>query len=288
MRESCPRVTVVLSGLLYTVMTAVESLVQPRTEREPFYRPLADEVAVFESCHARNLPVLIKGPTGCGKTRFVQHMAWKLGRPLITVSCHDDLTSSDLTGRWIVRGGETEWVDGPLAAAVRVGAICYLDEIVEARADTTVVIHPLADDRRILSLERKGELLEARPGFQLVMSFNPQHQHAIKQLKPSTRQRFVTLTFDYPAPSIEAEIVVTETGVDRKVADRLVALATKVRRLRDEGLGEGPGTRAVVSAARLVVAGANPRRAARAAMSAPLTEDAELLGAIDELIDATV
>ena len=263
-----------------------ETLAQAPPDEQPYYLPAADEVRVFEHCHQRKLPVLIKGPTGCGKTRFIEHMAWRLKRPLVTVSCHDDLTSSDLTGRWIVRGDETHWVDGPLAAAVRIGAICYLDEIVEARQDTTVVIHPLADDRRLLSLERKGELLHAAPGFQLAMSFNPQQQHALKQLKPSTRQRFVTLTFNYPKSSAEATIVVTETGVDRKTAERLVALATKVRRLRDEGLGEGPGTRTVVSAAKLVVAGTAPRIAARAAMAQPLTEDAELLGAIDELIDS--
>lgn len=271
--------------VLYTVMDR-ETLAQAPPADEPYYLPTGDEVSVFEHCHERKLPVLIKGPTGCGKTRFIEHMAWRLRRPLVTVSCHDDLTSSDLTGRWIVRGDETHWVDGPLAAAVRVGAICYLDEIVEARQDTTVVIHPLADDRRILSLERKGELLHAEAGFQLVMSFNPQQQHALKQLKPSTRQRFVTLTFNYPRPPAEATIVVTETGIDRRLADKLVALATKVRRLRDEGLGEGPGTRTVVSAARLVVAGTPPRLAARAAMADPLTEDTELLGAIEELIDA--
>ena len=265
--------------------TLAEALAEAPPTEEPYYLPSGDEVRVFEHCHQRNLPVLIKGPTGCGKTRFIEHMAWRLRRPLVTVSCHDDLTSSDLTGRWIVRGDETQWVDGPLAVAVRIGAICYLDEIVEARQDTTVVIHPLADDRRMLSLERKGELLHAEPGFQLAMSFNPQHQHALKQLKPSTRQRFVTLAFNYPKPPAEATIVVTETGVDRRMADRLVTLATKVRRLRDEGLGEGPGTRTIVSAATLIVAGTSPRVAARSAMAEPLTEDAELLGAIEELID---
>ena len=269
-------------------MTAVDALAQAPPETEPYYLPAANEIEIFEHCHRRLLPVLLKGPTGCGKTRFVEHMAWRLARPLVTVSCHDDLTSSDLTGRWIVRGDETQWVDGPLAAAVRLGAICYLDEIVEARQDTTVVIHPLADDRRILSLERKGELLQAAPGFQLVMSFNPQQQNALKQLKPSTRQRFVTLTFDYPDPRAEATIVVAETGVDRKMADRLVALATRVRRLRDEGLGEGPGTRTLVSAASLIVAGTAPKVAARAAMAQPLTEDVELLGAIEELIDSSL
>ncbi len=269
-------------------MQTASALAEAPPAREPYYLPVADEIQVFEHCHQRALPVLIKGPTGCGKTRFIEHMAWRLKRPLITVSCHDDLSSSDLTGRWIVKGSETHWVDGPLAAAVRIGAICYLDEIVEARQDTTVVIHPLADDRRMLSLERKSELLHAAPGFQLVMSFNPQHQHAIKQLKPSTRQRFVTLTFDYPKPDAEAAIVAAETGVDRKMAEKLVSLATRVRRLRDEGLGEGPGTRTVVSAARLIAAGTHPRAAARAAMAAPLTEDTELLGVIEELIDSAL
>ena len=265
-----------------------ETLAQQPPAQEPFYLATGDEVRIFEHCHRNELPVLLKGPTGCGKTRFVEHMAWRLKRPLVTVSCHDDLSSSDLTGRWIVKGSETHWVDGPLAAAVRIGAICYLDEIVEARQDTTVVIHPLADDRRMLSLERKGELLHAAPGFQLVMSFNPQHQHAIKQLKPSTRQRFVTLTFDFPKRELEAEIVARESGVDRKTSEKLVGLAIQVRRLRDEGLGEGPGTRTLVAAGRLIAAGTPPREAARVAMASPLTEDAELLGAIDELISAAL
>lgn len=176
----------------------------------PYYVPTGDEVAVFGRCHARGLAVLLKGPTGCGKTRFVQHMAWRLGRPLVTVSCHDDLSASDLTGRYLVRGGETVWVDGPLAAAARMGAICYLDEVVEARQDTVVVLHPLTDDRRVLPVEKTGELIEAAPGFQLVVSYNPGYQHAMKDLKPSTRQRFVALEFGYPAAGVEADIVAHE------------------------------------------------------------------------------
>src|SRR5215211_8143243 len=180
---------------------------------EPYYVATGGEVALFEQCHRRGLPVMLKGPTGCGKTRFVEHMAWRLGRPLVTVACHDDLSASDLTGRWLIRGGETVWVDGPLTTAARLGAICYLDEVVEARQDTVVVLHPLTDDRRILPVEKAGELVTAAAGFQLVVSYNPGYQHAIKDLKPSTRQRFVTIEFEFPAPSAEAEIVRHESGV---------------------------------------------------------------------------
>src|SRR5919205_1708265 len=175
--------------------------------QEPYYLPTGNEVDVFAACHARGLPVLLKGPTGCGKTSFVEHMAWRLGRPLVTIACHDDLSASDLTGRYLIRGGETIWIDGPLTTAVRLGAVCYLDEVVEARQDTVVVMHPLSDDRRILPIEKTGELLEAAPGFQLVISYNPGYQHAIKDLKPSTRQRFVSLEFEYPPPAREADVV---------------------------------------------------------------------------------
>ncbi len=254
----------------------------------PWYRPVANEVELFERCHAGGLPVLLKGPTGVGKTRFVEHMAWKLRRPLITVACHDDLTASDLTGRWLIRGGETIWADGPLASAARMGAICYLDEIVEARQDTTVVLHPLADDRRLLPVERTGELLHAAPGFQLVVSYNPGYQHALKDLKPSTRQRFVTLEFDYPSPAVEAEIVAREGGVTPALAKALVSLATRIRALRAQGLAEGPGTRLLVSAARLAAAGIDPGDACHAAIGGPLTDDPELRAAIDDLIASIV
>ena len=238
-------------------------------------------------CHARGLPVMLKGPTGCGKSRFVEHMAWKLGRPLVTIACHDDLSASDLTGRFLIRGGETVWTDGPLTTAARSGAICYLDEIVEARQDTTVVIHPLTDDRRLLPIDKTGELIEAAPGFQLVISYNPGYQHAIKDLKPSTRQRFVTLEFDYPEAAVEAEIVSHESGVKRATASALVDLARRVRRLKEQGLAEGPGTRLLVSTARLIASGIPAEDACRAALAGPLTDDPDLGSAIDDLVAAT-
>jgi nitric oxide reductase NorQ protein len=250
----------------------------------PYYVPIGNEREVFRACHDQGLPVMLKGPTGCGKTRFVEHMAHQLGRPLITVACHDDLSASDLTGRYLIRGSETVWTDGPLTAAVRGGAICYLDEVVEARQDTLVVIHPLADDRRLLPLEKTGELLEAAPGFQLVISYNPGYQHALKELKPSTRQRFVSLEFDFPPAAREAEIVAHESGVPRATARTLVELAHQVRRLRDQGLAEGPGTRLLVSTGRLIARGVAPREACRTALAAPLTDDPDLLLAIDDLV----
>jgi len=259
----------------------------PPPDDEPYYVPTGPEVDVFTECHRRGLAVMLKGPTGCGKTRFVEHMAWRLGRPLVTIACHDDLSASDLTGRWLIRGNETVWADGPLATAARAGAICYLDEVVEARQDTVVVIHPLADDRRLLAIDKTGELIEAAEGFQLVISYNPGYQHAIKDLKPSTRQRFVTLEFDYPSASLESEIVSHEGGVDRTVAKELVELARKIRRLRDQGLAEGPGTRLLVSTARLIASGITPADACRAALAGPLTDDPDLGGAIADLVDAT-
>src|SRR5262252_10720632 len=187
-------------------------------DEAPYYVAIGDEVEIFSMCHERGLPVMLKGPTGCGKTRFVEHMAWRLQRPLVTIACHDDLSASDLTGRFLIKGDETVWVDGPLTTAARLGAICYLDEVVEARQDTVVVIHPVTDDRRILPIEKTGELVEAATGFQLVISYNPGYQHAIKDLKPSTRQRFVTLEFDFPSAGAEAEIVAHESGVKRGTA----------------------------------------------------------------------
>lgn len=258
-----------------------------RTGPGPYYVALGREVEVFERCHARELPVMLKGPTGCGKTRFVEHMAWRLGRPLVTVACHDDLSASDLTGRWLIRGGDTVWVDGPLAAAARAGAICYLDEVVEARQDTIVVIHPLTDSRRALPIERTGEVVRAAPGFQLVVSYNPGYQHAIKDLKPSTRQRFVTLDFDYPAPEVEAGIVAHESGLDRASAAALVQLARRVRALRDQGLAEVPGTRLLVATGRLIADGIPAAEACRVALAGPLTDDPDLLAAIGDLVAAS-
>ena len=254
----------------------------------PWYLPIGREVEVFRACHERRLPVMLKGPTGCGKSRFVEHMAHELGRPLITVACHDDLSASDLTGRFLIRGTDTVWTDGPLTTAVRTGAICYLDEVVEARQDTLVVIHPLTDDRRILPLEKTGELLEAAPGFQLVISYNPGYQHALKDLKPSTRQRFVAMEFDFPPATQEAEIVQHESGVPATVARALVDVAHQVRRLRDQGLAEGPGTRLLVSTGRLITSGIPPRQACRTALANPLTDDPDLLAAIDDFITQTL
>ncbi len=254
----------------------------------PYYLPVGNEIAVFEACHARQLGLMLKGPTGCGKTRFVEHMAWRLGRPLMTVACHDDLAASDLTGRFLIKGGETVWQDGPLAAAVRAGAICYLDEVVEARSDTIVVIHPLTDDRRVLLIEKKGETLAAGEGFMLVISFNPGYQHAIKELKPSTRQRFVTLDFGFPPPDLEAQIVAHEGGVSSDVARGLVTLAGRVRNLRDRGLVEVPSTRLLVATARLVKSGIPEADACRAAFAGPLSDDPDLLATIKDLAAATL
>jgi nitric oxide reductase NorQ protein len=255
---------------------------------EPYYLSVGHEVEIFERCHRRGLPVLLKGPTGCGKTRFVEHMAWRLGRPLVIIVCHDDLSASDLTGRYLIRGGETVWIDGPLAVAARMGAICYMDELVEAREDSIIVIHPLTDDRRVLPVDKTGELIAAAPGFQLVASYNPGYQHAIKDLKPSTRQRFVALDFDFPEAAVEARIVAHETGVKQSVASALVETAHRVRRLRDQGLAEGPGTRLLVSAGRLISEGIGARQACQVAIAAALTDDPDLLAAITDIIDTTM
>jgi nitric oxide reductase NorQ protein len=264
-----------------------EGMRQPEAEA-PFYLPVGEEVTVFEQCHRRGLAVMLKGPTGCGKTRFVEHMSWRLGRPLVTVACHDDLSASDLTGRWLVRGGETVWQDGPLARAARQGAICYLDEVVEARQDVVVVIHPLTDDRRMLPIEKTGELIEAAPGFQLVVSYNPGYQHVLKDLKPSTRQRFVSLEFDFPPPALERRVVAHEGDVDEPTAAALVELAGRIRRLRDRGLAEVPSSRLLVATARLIAGGIDPARACRVALMGPLTDDPDLLAAIGDLISATL
>ncbi len=257
-------------------------------EQEPYYLPGADEIAIFERCHAHGLAVMLKGPTGCGKTRFVEHMAWRLRRPLVTVACHDDLSASDLTGRYLVRGGETVWQDGPLTLATRLGALCYLDEIVEARQDTVVVIHPLCDDRRVLPVDKAGELVPAAPGFQLVVSYNPGYQHGLKDLKPSTRQRFVALDFDFLAPEAEAAIVVHEGGVDAPTARALVQLGGRLRLLRDRGLAEVPSTRLLVATARLVAGGIPIVDACRVALLAPLTDDPDLLSGMRDLVSASL
>jgi nitric oxide reductase NorQ protein len=250
---------------------------------EPYFEPVGAEIGLFEAAYRNGLPVLLKGPTGCGKTRFMEHMAWRLKRPLITVSCHDDLTASDLVGRYLIMGGETVWVDGPLARAVRHGAICYLDEIVEARKDTTVVIHPLADDRRVLPIEKTGELIAASPEFCLAISYNPGYQSVLKDLKQSTRQRFVAIEFNYPVASLEQKIVQRETGVDATLAERLVKFAGMTRNLKGSGLDEGASTRLLVHAGKLIASGIDPRVACRGAISEALTDDPEMLAAINEL-----
>ena len=252
-------------------------------QHPPYYHPIDRELEIFEAAYRNALPVLLKGPTGCGKTRFMEHMAWRLKRPLITVSCHDDLTAADLVGRYLITGGETVWVDGPLARAVRQGAICYLDEVVEARKDTTVVIHPLADDRRVLPMEKRGELLEAGPEFCLAMSYNPGYQSVLKDLKHSTRQRFVALTFDYPAAAVERDIVVRETGVNAEIAARLVQFAQLTRNLKGQGLDEGASTRLLVHAGKLIQAGIAPAAACTAGIAQALTDDDDVLAAINEL-----
>ena len=271
-----------------TVPAALLEGVRPPPSREPFYLPVGREVAIFEACHASRLPVMLKGPTGCGKTRFVEHMAWRLRRPWVTVACHDDLSASDLIGRYLVRASETVWQDGPLTRAVRAGALCYLDEIVEARQDTVVVIHPLTDDRRLLPIDKTGELIEAPPGFQLIVSYNPGYQHVLKDLKISTRQRFVALEFDFPPPELETRIVEHEGGVDHACATELVMLAGRLRLLRDRGLVEVPSTRLLVAAARLIARGVSPADACRTAVAAPLTDEADLLAAIHDVIAAVL
>jgi nitric oxide reductase NorQ protein len=252
-------------------------------EKQPYYEPVGSEIELFEAAYHNQLPLLLKGPTGCGKTRFMEHIAWRLKRPLITVSCHDDLTASDLVGRFLVSGGDTVWVDGPLARAVRHGGICYLDEIVEARKDTTVVIHPLADDRRVLPIEKLGELLVSPPEFCLAMSYNPGYQSVLKDLKQSTRQRFVALEFDYPTPDLEAKIICNETQIDSAMADLLVKFAKMTRNLKGNGLEEGASTRLLVHAAKLIVNGVNATIACRSAIAQALTDDDEMLSAINEL-----
>jgi nitric oxide reductase NorQ protein len=246
----------------------------------PYYRPIHGEVEVFRQAFAQRLPLLLKGPTGCGKSRFVEAMAAELGRPLVTVACNDETSATDLLGRYLVQGGDTVWQDGPVTRAVRQGAILYLDEIAEAREDVVVVLHPLGDHRRCLYVDRRDETLVAPDQFMLVVSFNPGYQRAVKELKPSTRQRFVALQFDYPQPAVEAEIVAAETGVARKMAQRLVEFATRVRGLHELGLAETASTRLLVNAARLIAAGMAPRMACDVAIVQPLTDDTDTAQAL--------
>ena len=276
---------------------------------EPYYVPQHDEVELFEAAFASRIPVLLKGPTGCGKTRFVEYMAWKLGRPLtivkdkgktaskdangatealplVTVACHEDLTASDLVGRYLLEGDSTRWIDGPLTRAVKVGAICYLDEVVEARKDTTVIIHPLTDHRRLLTIDKLGEVVEAADSFLLVVSYNPGYQNVLKDLKHSTRQRFVALDFQFPEPEREAKIIEHESGVDHENALQLAKLGHKVRNLREHGLKEGASTRVLIYAGRLIKEGIAPRRACHVAVTWGITDDPQVQVALDEVVAA--
>jgi nitric oxide reductase NorQ protein len=251
---------------------------------EPFYLSIGNEIQAFQAAYDLRLPVMLKGPTGCGKTRFLEYMAWKLSLPLITIVCHEDLTASDLVGRYLLKGQETVWMDGPLSLAVKHGAICYLDEVVEARKDTTVVIHPLTDDRRILPQEKRGLLLEAHPNFLLVISYNPGYQSVTKDLKHSTRQRFVAMDFSYPPPDREQKIIITESGVEAETAERLVRLGEMVRNLRQHGLEEGISTRLLVYAAKLMRKGLAPLIACEHAVIQAMTDDPEMQEAISEIV----
>ncbi len=242
----------------------------------PYYRPVGNEVELYEAAYAARMPMMLKGPTGCGKSRFVEYMAWKLKRPLITVACNEDMTASDLVGRFLLDKDGTKWQDGPLTIAARIGAICYLDEVVEARQDTTVVIHPLTDHRRVLPLDKKGELVEAHPDFQLVISYNPGYQSLMKDLKQSTKQRFGALDFDYPEAELETEIVARETGVDSDTAAKLVQIAHRARNLKGHGLDEGISTRLLVYAGQLISKGIEPVAACTMTMVVPLTDDPDM------------
>ena len=257
-----------------------------RVRQEPFYAEVNGEIGLFQVAAENRIPVMLKGPTGCGKTRFVQHMAHRLNRPLITVACHEDLTASDLVGRYLLKGEETVWIDGPLTLGVKHGAIVYLDEIVEARKDTTVIIHPLSDDRRLLPIEKKGQVIEAVDDFMLVISYNPGYQSVLKDLKQSTKQRFMAIEFSYPPREIEARIVEREAGVDKETAQRLVKLGEKVRNLRSHGLEEGVSTRLLIYAGELMKKGVAPLRACDAAVTRPMTDDPDMQRSIGEFVKA--
>lgn len=253
---------------------------------KPFYEAQGNEIALYEAAYSERLPIMIKGPTGSGKSRFIEYMAWKLQKPLITVACNEDMTASDLVGRYLLDANGTRWIDGPLTVAARIGAICYLDEIVEARQDTTVVIHPLTDHRRNLPLDKKGELVKAHEDFQLIISYNPGYQSLMKDLKQSTKQRFTGLDFDYPPAELEAGIVATETGSDKDTALKLVKIAEAARNLKGHGLDEGISTRLLVYAARLIKTGVEPKSACTMAMVAPITDDSDIRETLNHAIDA--
>ena len=278
-------------------------------QEEPFYVSLTDEVDIFEAAYRQRVPILLKGPTGTGKTRFVEYMAWKLGQPLtvvkkgpkkaaaaqaspngglplVTVACHEDMTASDLVGRYLLDAKGTRWIDGPLTRAVKVGGICYLDEVVEARKDTTVIIHPLADHRRILTIDKLGQVVEAADGFLLVVSYNPGYQNALKDLKHSTRQRFVALEFVFPDPETEAKIIAHESGVDIETAAMLAKLGEKIRNLREHGLEEAASTRVLIYAGRLIVEGVQARRACQVSVTWGITDDPQIQRSLDEVVSS--
>ena len=278
-------------------------------QEEPFYVPLTDEIEIFEAAYRQRVPILLKGPTGTGKTRFVEYMAWKLGQPLtvvkksskknaaaqvspngglplVTVACHEDMTASDLVGRYLLDAKGTRWIDGPLTRAVKVGGICYLDEIVEARKDTTVIIHPLADHRRILTIDKLGQVVEAADGFLLVVSYNPGYQNALKDLKHSTRQRFVALEFVFPDPETEAKIIAHESGVDLETSAMLAKLGDKIRNLREHGLEEAASTRVLIYAGRLIVEGVQARRACQVSVTWGITDDPQIQRSLDEVVSS--
>ncbi len=262
-----------------------EGIEQYRIDTEPYYRHVSDEVELYEAAYSVRMPLMLKGPTGCGKTRFVEYMAWRLKRPLVTVACNEDMTASDLVGRFLLDSSGTRWQDGPLTVAARYGAICYLDEVVEARQDTVVVIHPLTDTRRVLPLDKKGELLQAHPDFQLVISYNPGYQSLMKDLKQSTKQRFGGLDFDYPEHGLEAEIVAHESGVQSSTADKLVSIAERARNLKGHGLDEGISTRMLIYAASLIVKGVEPLAACHMALVRPITDDPDMRDALDAAVN---
>lgn len=259
---------------------------QYRITEEPYYRALADEVHTFEAAYAVRMPMMLKGPTGCGKTRFVEYMAWKLGKPLITLACNEDMTASDLVGRYLLDANGTRWQDGPLTLAVRYGAICYLDEVVEARQDTSVVIHPLTDARRVLPLEKKNELIHAHPDFQLMISYNPGYQSILKDLKQSTKQRFGALDFGYPTRDIEVEIVTHESGIGQELAGKLVTIAERARNLKGHGLEEGISTRMLIYTGSLIAQGVEPVAACHVSLIKPITDDPDIRDALGAAVSA--
>jgi len=257
-----------------------------KIQQEPFYQPQSDEVELYEAAYKARLPVMVKGPTGCGKSRFIEYMAWRLNKPLITVACNEDMTASDLVGRYLLDAQGTRWLDGPLTTAARIGAICYLDEVVEARQDTTVVIHPLTDHRRNLPLDKKGEMVAAHADFQLVISYNPGYQSLMKDLKQSTKQRFTAFEFDYATVDLETSILVKETGLDTGTAGKLVSIGQTARNLKGHGLDEGISTRLLVYAATLIQGGIEPQAACRMSLVRPITDDADIRDTLDHTIDA--